>query len=439
MSIVSYYKRKKFWLQDFFKGSPMWKEYKDVMSIMQDVESSKSKREAYLRDILLFAKKNTKFYSDVKGDSLSDFHVVDKQTIVNSYSDFIVPAERIPGQVGPVHVQKTSGSTGTPFQVYQDTRCRTRRIATIKACNELIGFHSFERLMHLRSIKHFWNFPGDIKWVPELEILYADNANLTDEKVSIIIDAINDYKIQYVRGYMTTLDTITRYSVEHNKPLVTKPTFISGGEILLESFRERVVAMGCKVISQYANEENGVLGQSEINGGGTTMILNRANCIVEILKMDSDEPAEDDELGRVVVTDFTNHAMPMIRYDIGDVAMRGDVASNGELLSIKNLVGRKTDMIIRTDGAAIDFFNSIPTSIYYGSKIKQWQFIQKDATTYLLKICASDSSVKSEESNLIQEMKDVLGQDADITIKYLDEIPVLSSGKRKIIIQEYQK
>lgn len=439
MSLVPYLKRKQFWIKDFFHGSPMWKEYKDIMSIIRDVDTAKSKRAKYLADILAFAKANTAFYSQIQGDKLSDFPVINKQTIMGAYPDFIVPVDKIPGQKGPVHIQKTSGSTGTPFEVYQDTRCRTRRIATIKACNELIGFHSFERLMHLRSIKHFWDFPGDTKWMPELEILYADNANLTDEKASRIVDAINEYKIKYVRGYMTTLDTITRYAAEHNIPLVTKPTFISGGEILLESFRERVIAMGCKVISQYANEENGVFGQSEINGDSTTMVLNRANCIVEILKMDSDEPADDNELGRIVVTDFTNYAMPMIRYDVGDVAMRGDIAANGELLSIKHLAGRKTDLIIRTDGKAIDLWNSFPICIYYSPKIKQWQFIQKDATTYLLKICPSDDTVRADEPTFIQSMKDVLGQDADITIEYLDEIPVLSSGKRKVIIQEYKK
>ena len=37
-----------------------------------------------------------------------------------------------------------------------------------------------------------------------------------------------------------------------------------------------------------------------------------------VLKLDSDEPAEPGELGRIVVTDYYNKTFPMVRYDTGD-------------------------------------------------------------------------------------------------------------------------
>lgn len=106
------------------------------------------------------------------------------------------------------------------------------------------------------------------------------------------------------------------------------------------------------------------------------MQLNLANCYMEILKFDSDEPVADGELGRIVVTDLTNYAMPMIRYDIGDVAMVGEKKS-GIMVSIDNLGGRKTDLIIRTDGTQVDFFNSVSPDLYLNEGISQYQFIQK--------------------------------------------------------------
>ena len=38
MDIRAFYLRKKFWLDDFLKGSPMWKEYCDVVSICKNIE-----------------------------------------------------------------------------------------------------------------------------------------------------------------------------------------------------------------------------------------------------------------------------------------------------------------------------------------------------------------------------------------------------------------
>lgn len=439
MSLRTYFLRKKFWLNDFLHGSPMWKQYKEVRLIIENPHKGKSIIDRRLADILRYAKENTAFYSSVKGNTLADFPVINKQTILEDYSAFVIPTEKIPGQIGDVHIQKTSGSTGTPFQVYQDTNCRTRRIATIKMANDLIGFHSFDPMMHLRAIKHYWTFEGDFIWRADLCILYADNSNLTDERVKSYIDAINQYKIRFVRGYMTTLDTLTRYSVDHNYPLKTKPTFISVGELLLESLRLRIIKMGCQIISQYGNEENGIFGQSEINGSGSDITLYRANCIFEILKFDSDEPVGDNELGRIVITDFTNYAMPMIRYEIGDCAMIGRISSDGEILSIKNLIGRKTDMIFRTDGSPIDFHNSIPACIFNNSFVKQWQFIQKDKKVYELRLCINNDCVRDEEKHYVKLIKEILGDDAIINVYYPNEIPVLSSGKRKIVIQEYKK
>lgn len=439
MGIRAYCLRKSFWLKDFLQGSPMWKNFKDILYISNNPNATKEreKRAHYLKSIIEFAKANTVFYGEVKGDKLTDFPVINKQIILRRYDDFLVHEDKIPGQKGKLHVQKTSGSTGTPFAVPQDTSCRIRRIATIKVENEKIGFHSFEPMMHLRAVKHYWNDKGDLFYNRKLNILYADNSNLTNEKIENILSAINRYRIKVVRGYMTTLDTITRYAVEHSISLQSRPTFISVGELLLESLRLRIVKeLGCHVVSQYGNEENGIFGQSAIDAPGDIIYLNRANCYIEILKLDRDEPASEGELGRVVVTDFTNHALPMIRYDIGDVAKIGDVV-HGELVSITSLSGRKTDLIYTTSGKIIDMFNSISSEIYNNPQILQWQFVQEGKFEYVLRLCLKEACAKSNEKEWRESLKLLLGDDAVIRIEYVNEMPVLSSGKRKIIIQNY--
>lgn len=437
MGIKPFLLRKQYWIEDFFHGSKMWKSYKDIYYLQREPEG-KERRNFYLSEILSFAKANTVFYGKVSGNQLEDFPVIDKKVILDNYNDFLVPLNKIPCQKDEVHIQKTSGSTGIPFQVYQDTRCRMRRIATIKYENEKIGFHSFEPMMHLRAVKHYWGnkFKEPITYDPKLNIVYADNANLTEDRIREIIHAINRYKVKVVRGYMTTLDIITKYAVENNMQFLYHPTFISVGELLLESLRFRLInELNCKIVSQYANEENGVFGQTEVNGGGSTINLNRANCIVEILKLESDEPVGENELGRIVVTDFTNYAMPLIRYDIGDIAMIGKM-EDGEISVLKNLSGRKTDLIYTTAGKPIDFFNSVSPDIYNNPDIEQWQFIQESATLYTLKICKKPGSDISDNM-LATEIKKIVGDNATIHIEVANQIPVMNSGKRKVVVQKF--
>lgn len=446
MDFRAYYLRKKYWLNDFIHGAQMWRQYRDVMKIMNMPKDNKNvcgggKRAKYLKDILSFAGKNVPYYTCMERmEKLQDFPVVNKQTYLSDYSAFCVPKENIPFQRGELHVQKTSGSTGTPFQVPQDTRCRLRRIAIIKAENEKIGFHSFEPMMHLRAVAHYWDGGRDFFYSKGLNIIYIDNSNLNEGKIKKIISAVDDYRVKVIRGYMTTLDTITRYMEDRQLRFNHKITFISVGELLQEWLRKRIVDyLHCDIISQYGNEENGIFGQSEINGSGRHINLNGAGCAIEILRLDSDEPAKRGELGRIVVTDFTNYAMPMIRYEIGDLAAPCDFYDDGTVKSIDNLSGRITDIIYRTDGCPIDFYNSIPVEIFINPKIRQFQFIQKDAKEYVIRLSFTDDAIKEQESHIVKKLKYILGADAIVRIDWVNELPVLNSGKRKIIINEWKQ
>lgn len=439
MNIKAFFLRKKYWINDFFHGSKMWKQYQDVSDIMNN--HNITKRNEYLTKILNFACNNVDYYKQYIGKTkLSDFPIVNKQVYLSHYQSFCTPINKIPYQIGKLHIQYTSGSTGTPFSIPQDTQCRLRRIATIKAENEKINFHSFEPMMHLRSVAHHWNDKRDFKYIKSLNIWYVDNSNLKEDKIIKIIKVINQYNIKVIRGYMTTLDTITRYMEEKHLTFKHKVTFISVGELLQEWLRLRVVEyLHCDIISQYGNEEIGIFGQSEINKSGRHINLNGAGCIIEILKFDKDEPAKKGELGRIVVTDFTNYAFPMIRYEIGDIAAPCEYYSDGTIKSIDNLSGRITDQIYCTDGRALDFYNSNPVEIQKNTLIKQFQFIQKGPKEYLLRISLKNEKVKEDEKLFIYKLKELLGSDANISIEWSNELPILSSGKRKIVVNEWKK
>lgn len=79
------------------------------------------------------------------------------------------------------------------------------------------------------------------------------------------------------------------------------------------------------------------------------MYLNNASCIIEVLKMESDQKAEYGELGRIVVTDLHNHAFPIVRYDTGDVGimMPPNEKSNGFPI-LSKLYGRRLDVCYTT-------------------------------------------------------------------------------------------
>lgn len=69
------------------------------------------------------------------------------------------------------------------------------------------------------------------------------------------------------------------------------------------------------------------------------------------------------------------------------------------------------------------------------TEISQFQFIQKEQKTYLIRLNMWNS-VFDYEKLLIHKLKEYLGDDADISIEYVHEMPVLDSGKRRYIIED---
>ena len=210
-------------------------------------------------------------------------------------------------------------------------------------------------------------------------------------------------------------------------------SFISGSEVLsMKSKKAIKERLGCKVIDRYSNEENGFLAQS--GDMSEEFDVNIASFKIEILKEESDEPVGIGEMGRIVVTDLYSFAVPLIRYDTGDLAIKA-AEKDGWTTKLKTIQGRRVDVIYDTEGKPL---TSHTWSVYMWKydKLKQYQFIQEDKKKYLLKVNGAKGIYEEEE--MITHLKSVLGEDADIRIEHVDGIPSLASGKFKKTVCLYQ-
>lgn len=437
MDVKSLILRTTYWINDWFHASPVRKQYIDIKRIQENYSEGQIIRKKHLHDILSHAVQNSAFYKKYNSDDFLSFPVVNKNILRENYDSILVDKSKIPYQKGEVHIQHTSGSTGTPFHIHQDTRKRIRRIAELKYFGQVVGFKSHDPLVHLR----IWtNWQNKSRWQSFKENIIAFNmANLGDERIKELCNIIKKKKISCLRGYASSFANIARYVGEHDIKLPSLKVIIAGSEALQEDVRDLVKKyIKCNIISQYANEENGILAQESISSDASGFYLNHASYYFEILKMDSDAPAEYGELGRIVLTDFFNYAFPIIRYDTGDLAImeKGNILSCGYPYFSK-LYGRRLDLIYNTKGEPMSAMTLSRILKYYPS-ILQWQFIQKNKNTYNLKIVLKDGT-QLNQNEIANLLKESFGQDANITFEYVRDIPVLSSGKRKPVVCEYNR
>ena len=259
-----------------------------------------------------------------------------------------------------------------------------------------------------------------------------DITNMSDADMDGLIAFILEWKPNTIFGYTSTLETISNYILKSGKQYnFGCKSILVGAEALTDEIAHKIISVfDCPLFDRYSNMEMGIYAQREY--GKTNFIVNRASYHFEVVKLDSDEPVEEHEIGRLVFTDLYNHAFPMIRYDTGDL---GSYCINNDIPEIENVYGRKVDCIYDSKNRLLSP-HSITNGMWGVQGIEQWQFIQKGKALYMLRVKARKNL---DTDSLIGRLKNLLGYDANIQIEYVSDIPVLNSQKRKYIMNEYKK
>lgn len=258
-----------------------------------------------------------------------------------------------------------------------------------------------------------------------------DDASL--ERIRCLLK--QDKSINSALAYASTYEHLVNYltACGDNPDMFNISLFVTGSEVLDMQYKKRIKeTIGCDIVDRYSNQENGIIAQTP--DMSDEFIVNTASYYVELLKLDSDQDADDGELGRIIVTDLYNFAMPIIRYDTGDLAIKCE-ASNDGIKRFKTVQGRRVDTIYDTKGNRLTPI-SICNYMWGYTKLKQYQFIQEGAKKYTLKVNGGEGIYTRAEFE--RTLKDILGHDAEIDIQFVDTIPVLASGKFKKTICNYK-
>jgi len=422
-----------FWSIDFIKGKKIRNHYKDIKYIIENPEDeiSLSKQKEYLEVLLAHAKTTTTYYKQLSSLKITDFPVVNKEIIKSEYKKF---QSRVYKNKKSVSVA-TSGSTGASFVVHQDYNKKNRNTADIIYFSELTGFELGYRLYYLR----FWSmFKKKNKQQSFIQnIIPIDVFDLSSVSIKNLIDRLTrDKSNKGMLGYASIFDKICKY-LETNgiQKVDCKMHSIIGMSERLDPETKLAIKkyFGVDMVSRYSNAENGMIAQQP--RGKEYFIINNASYYVEILNLENDKKAAQGTLGRIVVTDLFNYNTPIIRYDTGDLGIMDYVTIQGNNVLVLNRVeGRKMDMIRNTSGEILS--TSILLVINKYTEIKQRQIIQKTKNEYLFKLKVNGTFMR--EGEFIEEFRTYLGENASILIEYVDEIPLLSSGKQRAIVNEVE-
>ena len=380
--------------------------------------------------LLDYAKRECPFYRKyAAAEKLADFPVQNKTDFLTNYEGIL--SDRYRAQRDSLTKLSTSGSTGTPFTVLADPEKMNHVNMNFISVMELNGFRMGMKRAEFRA----WiKGKNTISLAHSLRsnLLMYDISNMGDEALSSICRRIASDRIQVLVMYSSALTALTQYMKrEAVDPSSWNVEMIfTMGEACPSATRALAKEIfGITPVLSYGNNENGFVAVSL--DGSEEYTLDLYNYYVEILKMDADEPAADGELGRIVVTDYYNRAFPMIRYDTGDTGKirRWHDERGRRHASFLEIYGRRGSLLYNTSGEPLSIHVFMNILLNFEGRIRQAKCIQKGPREYEL-IVNPEKNIN--ESEILSAYRKYLGQDAQITVMYTDDLPIQQSGKTMV-------
>ena len=151
--------------------------------------------------------------------------------------------------------------------------------------------------------------------------------------------------------------------------------------------------------------------------------------------VDSDlRPADEGEL---LVTSFSTTGTPLIRYRIGDrvkLAPQGERCTCGSAHPIAAAVeGRSSDYVWSPTRGRINLGN-LSNCTKGISGIRRFQVIQDRPGAILVNVAATKAFDAKQEMDFVDSLRARTGEEMEIELRRVLEIPVGSSGKFRIVI-----
>jgi phenylacetate-CoA ligase len=205
-----------------------------------------------------------------------------------------------------------------------------------------------------------------------------------------------------------------------------RPNAIVSSSMMLVPHERAVIerVFGTRVTDFYGCEEvGGIASECERHEG---MHINADQLIVEVLREDG-TPAGPGEFGAVVVTDLLNLAMPMIRYR----------SCGRGLPTIRRIVGRTADFLVRRDGSRVAGISLIENSLTDLPGIDQMQIVQETLDHVTLRVVPGAGFTPDVEAALTRYFE---GQfpGAAIALERVTAIAQEANGKYRFSICRVQ-
>ncbi len=328
----------------------------------------------------------------------------------------------------------TGGSTGEPLTFYQDRNYWNQRNLSVYYFDQWAGWNFGERQLIIWGALSDMGSPRE--WRHQLNNFWRNHYwlngfHLTDLRMRTTFQQMDKSPPQTILAYPSSLYQFARFIFENGlKPRWDLKGIISSAEMLHSHHRDLAeTVFSTKVYNRYGGREVGLIAM-ECEEGRLHI-----NCRDLYLEIDSPDPYT--EPGDILITQLNNYAMPFIRYRIGDIGRLSDASCpcGSPLPVLAELLGRST-ATFRTRTRTLIHAGYFTQQFYNVVGLEQFQLIQETLKHCVLKVVVNTQWTEAARRYMVQKIQEALGADVIVTIEFVKEIPLPTSGKREFTISK---
>ena len=346
-------------------------------------------------------------------------------------------ARRLPAGHGGVGDSVTSGSSGRPVRIIRSTldyfywqafQLREHIWRGRDLSGSFLSILRNEQRTVLDDSVHLqrnndWGTPVATVWPTGPSYLLDYRA-----PIAALIQTLRDVAPDYVCTFPSLLLEILRRARQDRISLPALKEAVVVGEAsppeLSALCRE---VWNAPLSSTYTAGEAGAIAYQCLEEGRWHIQAEKS--IVEVLDS-AGQPCAAGETGHVVLTPLHNFAMPLLRYEIGDLATVGSGPCGcGRLLPVLDAIpGRARDLLMLPSGELRPPYYGHRAVMQVGA-ILQHQVVQTAPDQVCFRLVVARPLTAAEEQHVVAVATDALGGGLRVSLEYVADIPRGPNGK----------
>jgi len=423
---------------DFLQKSQWWslKELEDYQleQLKELIRFAFAKVPYYQRSF----KDNRLVPADIKTlDDLQLLPLITKEEVRSHIDEFIpVDVDR-----SNLRMWVTGGTSGIPLSVYLD-EFYSAMIEEAFSLRQRVwaGYKPYDRKVNLRRdpskapyVHKCWDYNNH-----ENEIA-LNSHDMTEENMFEFMGVIHKFKPLFVVGFPSGLEIFSRFIKRNCLTMPPIKAIFCGSEALYPGQRSLIEsAFNTRIFSGYGMSERVVDAiECEKHSG---YHVNMEYGILELLDKNGEVIKKPGVSGIVVGTGFHNNVMPLIRYQMFDVAVYSGekCACQRNSALVRAFKGRIREYFVGRSGKLI------PLQLIWSgrhpvwSKIREMKFIQECKGEVSANIVRAPNYSDEEVTRELQnEVRKVLTEDEfNIQFVFVDSLPLTHRGKLHFLDQK---